>query len=137
MNPNFQLAYYRLFHSYQSMGLYQEAATALQTWLTFQGASEEEVGGLADAAALGAESYWRWNLDYDKERAQRGESVLPSNFAVSFAHLGEKDQAFQWLEKAYEQREGLLLYLKGSPAFDPLRDDPRFHDLLLRMNLMP
>ena len=137
MNPNYQRAYFWLLSAYQAMGLYQEAATALQTLLTLQGASEEEVAGLADAAALGAEGYWRWMLDYDEERERRGEYVRPTNFAISFAHLGEKDQAFEWLERAYEEREALLMYLKGSPLFDPLRDDPRFQDLLRRMNLEP
>ncbi len=79
----------------------------------------------------------RWKLDYHEERARRGEYVLASTFVHDLAHLGEKDQAFEWLEKAYEQREGLLMYLKGHPAFDPLRDDPRFLDLLRRINLMP
>jgi len=137
MNPNFQIAHFRLFQTYLAMGLYQEAATAWQTWQTLQGASEEEVAGLADAAALGAESYWRWHLDYEKERAQRGEYVRPVDFAITFAYLGEKDQAFEWLEKAYEERDGVMLYLKGLPLFDPLRDDPRFTDLLRRMNLEP
>ena len=44
------------------------------------------------------------------------------------------DNAMTWLEKAYENREGNLLYI-GRPIWDPLRDDPRFRDLLRRMNL--
>jgi len=47
------------------------------------------------------------------------------------------DQAFEWLERAYEERDGILVYLNAAPFFDPLRDDPRFQDLLLRMNLEP
>jgi len=46
------------------------------------------------------------------------------------------DQAFEWLERAYEERDGILVYLNAAPFFDSLRDDdPRFQDLLLRMNL--
>jgi serine/threonine protein kinase/tetratricopeptide (TPR) repeat protein len=135
MNPKFQRAYLRLFNTYEAMGLYQEAATAWQTWRTLQGASEEEVAGLADAAALGAEGYWRWKLDYHEERAKRGEYA--HLFASAFAQLGEKDQAFEWLEKAYEERRVTLMSLKGGPWFDPLRDDPRFQDLRRRMNLAP
>ena len=130
MNPNFQRAYFRLFITYEAMGLYQEAATAWQTWRTFQGASEEEVAGLSNAATSGAQGYWRWQLEYFKERARRGEYVGPTLFARAFAQLGEKDQAFEWLEKAYEERRGNLMYLKGGPWLDPLRDDPRFQDLL-------
>ena len=48
-----------------------------------------------------------------------------------------KDQAFEWLEKAYEGREGSLGGLKVSPKMDNLRSDPRFRDLLRRLNLEP
>jgi hypothetical protein len=49
--------------------------------------------------------------------------------------LGEKEQAFEWLEKAYEERSSALVYLKVDPSFDSLRDDPRFTDLLRRIHL--
>lgn len=49
--------------------------------------------------------------------------------------LGEKDRAFEILEKAYEERSGQLVYLKVEPSFDSLRDDSRFDGLLQRMGL--
>ena len=48
--------------------------------------------------------------------------------------LSEKDPAFEWLNKAYEQRSFRLIFLKVFPTYDSLRDDPRFQDLLRRMN---
>jgi TolB-like protein/DNA-binding winged helix-turn-helix (wHTH) protein len=58
------------------------------------------------------------------------------NYAVAlvYAGLGEKDRAFEWLEKAYKVRDKGLCYMKVDPALDPLRSDPRFQDLLRRMN---
>ncbi len=50
-----------------------------------------------------------------------------------YARLGEKDQAFEWLEKGYEQRAGGMAFLKAYPGFDPLRSNPRYQDLLRRM----
>jgi len=135
LQPNLPNTYGVLAQVYQVQGLYQEAATALHKSLVLEGASEEEVAGLLDAAALGAEAYWRWQLDYERERAKR-EHVEPAQFAIIYAHLGEKDEAFEWLEKAFEERE-VLRGLKVSPDFDPLRSDPRFQDLLRRMNLAP
>ncbi len=137
--PNTPAAYGTLTRVYQAQGLYEEAATALHKSLVLGGTSEEEVAGLLDAAALGAEGYWRWRLDYFRERAKR-EYVGPDMFAVSYAHLGEKDEAFEWLEKAFEEggaTSSLMSGLKVDPTWDPLRDDPRFHDLLRRMNLEP
>jgi serine/threonine protein kinase/tetratricopeptide (TPR) repeat protein len=63
----------------------------------------------------------------------KAEYVAPLNFAKVYIGLGDKDQAFAWLEKGYQQRDFWLLFLKGEPTFDPLRSDPRFQDLLRRI----
>ena len=102
----------------------------------FHEACEEEAG-LLDAADSGAEGYWRWKLDHTQERARKGVYIPSTEFADLYSQLGEKDQAFEWLEKAYKEREGGLMFLKVNLDWDPLRDDPRFQDLLRRMNLEP
>jgi len=135
--PDFRLAWERMRNAYQGMGQYQEAAAASLKALSLEGASQEEVSGLADAAASGKEAYWRWVLDYEMENVKRGKSVPPVGFASIYAQLGENDQALEWLEKAFAAQETGLTSLKVNPIYDPLRDDPRFHELLRRMNLMP
>ncbi len=45
--------------------------------------------------------------------------------------------AFEWFERAFEERNGALIYISTQPYYDPLRDDRRFQDLRLRMNLEP
>jgi len=57
--------------------------------------------------------------------------------AIIWAYIGmdNKDQSFAWLEKAYSQHSNILTTLKVEPGVDPLRDDPRFHDLLRRVGL--
>ena len=58
--------------------------------------------------------------------------------AKIYAGLEEKDEAFEWLEKAYEDHSIISVgYIKTNPMFDPLRSDPRFADLLRRTNLQP
>jgi hypothetical protein len=52
-----------------------------------------------------------------------------------YARLGEKDQAFEWLEKAYAEHADGLVHLKEELAFDSLRSDPRYADLLRRVGL--
>ncbi len=58
------------------------------------------------------------------------------NLAKIYTALGETDEAFRWLEAAYENRS-LGTGLRGTPPFKPLRGDLRFHDLLRRINLPP
>ena len=71
-----------------------------------------------------------------KERVQR-DKVGSYEVAVVYAGLGEKDQAFEWLGKAYDAHDQGMLYLKVDPPLDPLRSDPRFSDFLRRMNFPP
>ena len=137
LNPNFRDAYRPLSAVYELKGLYEEAVATYQKFLTLGGASEEEVAGLADAyQTSGNEGVWRWMLDYWTERAKQ-EYVQAYWFAEIYAHLGDKDQAMRWLEESYDKHEFFLTLLTVAPAFDPLRDDPRFQDLLRRMNLEP
>jgi hypothetical protein len=52
-----------------------------------------------------------------------------------YAGLGEKDKAFEWLERAYRDHSGSVRYLKVEPRLDPLRSDPRFLELMRRIGL--
>jgi hypothetical protein len=61
--------------------------------------------------------------------------TLPADVAMLYAMAGEKVQALDWLEKAFEARDPNMPYLNLYPEFETLRSDPRFQDLLRRMNL--
>jgi serine/threonine protein kinase/Tfp pilus assembly protein PilF len=61
--------------------------------------------------------------------------VDPCFIAWIYSGLGEKESAFQWLDKAYEERSGWIAYLKVDPFFDPLRSDERFRKLLQKIGL--
>jgi tetratricopeptide (TPR) repeat protein len=68
------------------------------------------------------------------EQLSKQRYVSPLHRGVVYAALGDRDQAFRYLEDALEQRAQFLVYLKVEPTFDPLRSDPRFQSLLDRMN---
>jgi hypothetical protein len=61
--------------------------------------------------------------------------ISPFDIAVVYAGLGDRDQAFVWLDKAYDERARPMLGLKVNPWLDPLRSDQRFPDLLRRMEV--
>ena len=63
---------------------------------------------------------------------------LPRFFAAwLYANLGDNDQAFALLEEAYQQHDGVVVYLKSDPIWDPIRSDPRFKELIRRVGLPP
>jgi tetratricopeptide (TPR) repeat protein len=73
-------------------------------------------------------------LEEPKVRQKTGY-VPPGSFVIAYIGLGDNEQAFAWLEKAYKERSNLLQFVKVHPLFDPLRNDPRFEDLVRRIGL--
>jgi serine/threonine protein kinase/Tfp pilus assembly protein PilF len=73
-------------------------------------------------------------LDEQKKLAKQ-RYVSPFNFAIIYTGLGDKDRAFQSLEKCIEERVIVLYHFPHRPIFDPLRSDPRYEKLLRKMNL--
>src|SRR5205809_5775094 len=75
-------------------------------------------------------------LDEQSELAKKGY-ISPYNFAIIYTGLGDKDRAFEYLNKAYDEDVYVMNQFPGRPMFDSLRSDPRYKDLLRRMNRAP
>src|SRR6185369_17354510 len=71
------------------------------------------------------------------EQLSKQRYVSPHWFAATYATLGNKDRAFEWLYRAFDRRFGPLIYLKVNPIWDNLRSDSRFPALLERLGLTP
>jgi TolB-like protein/Tfp pilus assembly protein PilF len=137
MDANFAISYAVLGEVYLSKGMYREGLSALEKY------SALNRSGAASLALLG---YSHARLGERKEslqviealKAASKQSFVPALFvALVYAGLEDKDQAFTWLEKAYEERFSRLAYLKVEALWDPLRSDPRFADLLRRVGIPP
>jgi hypothetical protein len=88
-------------------------------------------GGYAENGYSGA-----MRLAAEKLAARSVLAYVPAvRIARLYAHAGESDRALEWLEKAYEHRESPLVHLGVGWDWDSLRDEPRFQDLLRRINL--
>jgi eukaryotic-like serine/threonine-protein kinase len=139
MDPNFLPAHFNLGLAYLQKSMYREAMAEFKKALAI---SPDDIAALALMGRADAMSGRR--VDAQKVLGQLNEvakhKYVPS-WAVAevYAALGEKDKAFERLEKAYEERSiGFgSAAIKVSPFWDPLRSDPRFQDLLRRMNLQP
>jgi hypothetical protein len=89
--------------------------------------------GNALARALRKEEAEKTLLELDEIAKHRHVPALDRVYV--YAGLGDIDRAFQWLDRAYQERAGLLIHIKVEPLLDPLRFDPRYADLLRRMGL--
>jgi hypothetical protein len=91
------------------------------------------VTSLARAYALSGRKDEAETLLKELHKRATSEYVLPIYFAGVNASLGNTDEALKWLEKAHQERNWGMLFLRIWPLWDPLRPDPRFDDLVQQM----
>ena len=135
LDPNFIVGRWALSQASIVKGMYAEAITlneqSLQTdptnqvFLRFAGLAYAKAGRRKEAE----------EIIHRYRRLARTEYVMSYHLALIYAALGEKDKAFAELEKAFEEHDYLLPRIKVEPFLDPLRDDPRFKELVKRLNL--
>jgi len=135
--PEFAGGHHRLGLALVQKGMYDEAATSFQEAITLTRGSAMMVAALGHVLALSGKRDEAQKLLAELIETSKDEYVSPYDFALLCTGLSEKEQALEWLEKSYEEHSPKLGMLKIEPLFDPLRDDPRFQDLLRRMNLEP
>jgi eukaryotic-like serine/threonine-protein kinase len=133
LEPNFRVAHQRLGDAYLAKGMYQEAIGEFQKTVGQDVLSFVSLGYGYAVAGHTAEA----NAIVQKlvQGSARGEVISPYLVAVIYAALGKKDEAFQWLEKTYEERDFDWPLLRNNAAFRDLRADPRYKDLSRRINL--
>jgi len=134
LESNFIKAHRQLGLSYEQKGMYPEAIAEFQKIGEISG-GEGGVMALGHAYAVaGRRNDAMKVLDDLSERAKH-QYVAAFSFAMIYTGLGEKDKAFEWLEKSFVEHDSNLIDLKIDPRFDTLRSDPRFTALLSRMKL--
>jgi TolB-like protein/Tfp pilus assembly protein PilF len=129
IEPNDPRAYEFLSGIYEEKQMYGEAIQQLQKAATLRGAPPAELAGLERAyQQSGPKGYRLWQLAQAKRRN------APYDIAMAYARLGDASQSMHWLEKSYQQHDWQMVQLRSIRAWDPIRSDPRFQDLLRRMN---
>jgi TolB-like protein/Tfp pilus assembly protein PilF len=137
MDANFIPAHRDLGWCYTKKGMYDEAIAEFQKAIALSSGQSTKMMGLAYALVKSGRRGEAQKIFEQLKARQKSEYVDPGDFAIIYSALGEKDEAFADLEKAYQQHSGAITYLKVDPAFDDLRDDPRFQDLMRRSVLTP
>ena len=134
IDPDFALAHWCLGVSYVAEKQYAEAITEMQR-ANIVGESPLYKYGLGYAyAAAGNKTRARAIIEELKQESHT--TYMPAYFiAAIYGELAEKDRAFVWLQRAYDERDPQITYLLLDPFMDPLRSDPRFNDLVRKVGL--
>ena len=123
-----------LANAFLAAGREPEAFAVYQQWARMSGYPSDQIAALDHAwRTNGMAGYWRQRIEIEREEQLASGDVFPYRMALLYARAGDADNAFEWLERAYEQRSNHLLRLPTEPAFDPLRRDARFDRLIQRI----
>src|SRR5207244_11599458 len=120
---------------YEQKGKYDEAIAEFRQVLNLSAGKPLGIAALAHAYALSGKRAEAQRTLAELQEVSKQRSVSSASIALIYIALGDKDQAFAWLEKADKERDGILARLKVDPRFDSLRSDPRFADLVRRVGL--
>ena len=116
-DPNFPPAHYKLSQLYANTGRFADAVSEIR-----------HIIPKPTSASPDAKGYLELTMEMD-------DSDRSAAVALASALAGDRDQAFEYLEKAYSDGDSELLFMIRYPALDPLRSDPRFKDLMRRLGL--
>ena len=137
MDANFAISYQLLGEVHVSKGLYREGLLALEKFSALSRTSAISLALVGYSHARLGERSAALRIIEELTSASKHSFIPAFLYALVYAGLEDKDQAFGWLEKAYEERFNRLAYLKQDALWDPLRSDPRFIDMLRRLGIPP
>jgi tetratricopeptide (TPR) repeat protein len=135
LDPNFLNAHSHIGWAYEEKKMFDEAFAAYQKGRIVEGEDKQKIEALEQAYKKGGwKGYLQKTLEFDKDEYNQGKRSAGS-IAGNYALLGEYEEALKWLERSYENREDAMAWLKVGTAYNPMRSDPRFADLIRRVGL--
>jgi len=136
LEPKDSSAVNALITIYEQNGMH---ADAMEAYIAMnRNMKPERVEALREAFRTGGRTaFLQKQLEFAKETLKRNGTISPATFAEIYVRLGDKEQAFYWFEKVFDEDDPSILQFKVEPAYDVLRDDPRYAKLLARIGLTP
>ena len=136
IDPEGQTAREGAADTYAAAGRDAQAFAQYQQWARMSGYPQAIIDDLARAYDTGGmPAYWKKRVAIEEAEEEQTGDNYPYRRAMLWARLRNADMAMQWLERAYDQHHGRLIFLRVEPSFDPVRRDPRFQNLLHRIAL--
>jgi TolB-like protein/DNA-binding winged helix-turn-helix (wHTH) protein/Tfp pilus assembly protein PilF len=134
LDPTFVPLRWILAHVYQGKGMHEEAIRERQRALEISGSAPIFVAELGASYAAAGKREEALQIVEQLQELSKQCYIMSYLMALIYTGLKEKDEAFRWLEKAYQEHSPQLALVTVDPRIDYLRSDPRFQDLLRRMN---
>jgi tetratricopeptide (TPR) repeat protein len=136
LDPNFWFDHCYLGRTYEAKGKMAEAIAEFQRALALDNENTEIWSGLGHAYALSGNKKEAQKVLYHLKELSAHTNVAPYSIAIVYAGLGDKNQVFSWLDRAYAERSYFLaVYLTTDSRLNGLHADPRFTELKQRIGL--
>jgi serine/threonine protein kinase/Tol biopolymer transport system component/Tfp pilus assembly protein PilF len=133
LDQNFCYSHWQLALAYEQKHMYDEAIAGFQRAISLSGRSELPIALLGHAYAVSGRKSEALAVLDQLSQLPKQRYVSPYRIAAIHAGLQDKDRAFQWLERAFEDRDGWLIWLHLDPVMEGISSDRRFSDLLHRV----
>ena len=135
LDPKYIWAHYLLGIVYEQTQMYDQALSELEEVKTLSGDSAVSEAALAHVYAVAHKKNEALKIAENLKVRGKTQRVPPYYLAIIYAGLDDSTQALEWLEKAYHERTNQMAYLRVEPAFDKLREDSRFQNMIHRLGL--
>lgn len=135
MDSTHYQALWILGHTYAANKQFDEAVAAAEKAVDLSERTPGALGILGLAYGLAGRKAEATKILNELNDLNKTRYVTPAAFVNVYVGLGDKEQAFVWLEKAYQERSNFVAYLKVFPLLDPIRSDRRFDELIRRIGL--
>jgi tetratricopeptide (TPR) repeat protein len=135
LDPSFEQGHWGLGLAYEGNRAFEQAVAEFQKAATLSSGMPVYTASLGHAYAIGGKRIEAIKIRDELEERAKRTYVAPYWMATLYAGLGEKDRAFEWLEKAYAERSGGLVWLSVDPRLDGIRNDMRFIAMTRRVGL--
>jgi TolB-like protein/Flp pilus assembly protein TadD len=133
--PNFFLFRFWLGSAYREKKMYPQAIEQFDLARKETGNNPATLMAYGHALGVSGDKAGARKVLAELQQLSNSRNVPALYFAVMYTGLGELDQAFAWLDKAYREHNDRIVYLAVEPIADPLRSDPRYRDLISRLHL--
>jgi len=134
LDPTFILAHVFLGQAYEQAGAFADAIAAFEKAAELSRRHPTYLADLGHGFAIAGKRADALNVLAELHEVSSQRYVAHRGIAEIHIGLGEIDEAFVWLERGFQQRNGWLIHIRDNPRYDPLRADPRYLDLVRRMN---